>query len=78
MARLSSLEGRKAGIVQGVVRILFRRPLNPIKVYAHAPRALLASFLPNMIFESSGWWAVGRDLVRMVRIRVAARNRCPF
>jgi hypothetical protein len=59
-------------------RLALGRPLNPIKVYAHAPRAMLASFLPNMIFENSGRWAVGGNLVRMVRIRVAARNGCPF
>lgn len=82
MARVRSLEGREAGILAGIVqsvfRVLFGRPLNPIKVYAHAPRAMLATFLPNMILESPGRWAVGRDLLRMVRIRVAARNGCPF
>jgi hypothetical protein len=82
MARIRSLEGRDAGILagifQGISRLIFGRPLNPIKVYAHAPRALLAGFVANMIFESSRRWAVGRDLVRMVRIRVAARNGWPF
>jgi hypothetical protein len=82
MARVRSLEGREAGILAGIIQGVFRlalgRPLNPIKVYAHAPRTMLASFLPNMIFFSSGRWAVGRDLARMVRIRAAARNGCPF
>ncbi len=82
MARVRSLEGREAGIlagmIQGVFRLVLGRPLNPIKVYAHVPRAMIASFLANMVFESSGRWAVGRDLVRMVRIRAAARNGCPF
>ena len=81
MARVRSLEGREAGILTGIMQGVFRlalgRPLNPTKVQAHAPRALLASFLSNMIF-GSGRWAVGRNLVQMVRIRVATRNGCPF
>ncbi len=81
MARVRSLEGREAGIVAGVIQGVFRlflgRSLNPTKIQAHAPRAMLASFLSNMIF-GSGTWAVGRDLIQMVRIRVAARNGCPF
>lgn len=82
MARVRSLEGREAGVLAGIIQGIFRlalgRPLNPIKVYAQVPRAMLASFLPNMIFESTGRWAVGRDLVRLVRLRAAARNGCPF
>ena len=81
MARVRSLEGREAGIlagiIQGVVRLALGRPLNPIKVQAYAPRAVLASFLTNMIL-GSGRWAVGRTLIQLVRIRVAARNGCPF
>jgi hypothetical protein len=81
MARVRSLEGREAGILAGIIQGVFRlalgRPLNPTKVQAHAPRAMLASFLSNLLF-GSGRWAVGRDLVQMVRIRVAARNGCPF
>lgn len=81
MARIQSREGRDAGMLAGIIQSVFRlalgRPLNPIKVYAHAPRAMLASFLTNMIF-GSGRWVVGRNLIQMVRIRVAARNGCPF
>src|SRR5262245_57025757 len=81
MARVRSLEGREggilAGIIQGVFRLALGRPLNPTKVQAHVPRAMLASFLSNMIF-GSGRWAIGRNLVQMVRIRVAARNGCTF
>jgi len=81
MARIQSLEGRDAGMLAGIIQSVFRlalgRPLNPIKVYAHAPRAMLASFLTNMIF-GSGRWVVGRNFIQMVRIRVAARNGCPF
>jgi hypothetical protein len=81
MARVRSLEGREAGILAGTVQQMLRlflgRPLNPIKVYAHSPRAVLASFLPNMIF-GTGRWAIGRDLAQLVRIRTAARNGCPF
>ena len=81
MARIRSLEGREAGIlariIQGVFRLVLGRPLNPIKIYAHSTRAMLASFLTNMIF-GSGRWAVGKNLVQLVRIRVAARNGCPF
>lgn len=81
MARVRSLKGREAGILAGIVqavsRLAFGRSLNPIKVQAHAPRAILASFLSNIIL-GSGRWSVGRDLVQMVRIRVAARNGCPF
>ncbi len=81
MARIRSLEGREAGIlagiVQGVFRLAFGRRLNPIKVHAHAPRVILASFLCNMIF-GTGRWAIDRALIQMVRVRVAARNGCPF
>jgi hypothetical protein len=81
MARVRSLEGCEAGILAGVVQGLFRlilgRSLNPTKVQAHAPRVVGASFLSNMIL-GSGRWVVGRTLVQMVRIRVAARNGCPF
>ncbi len=68
MARVRSLEGREAGILAGILQGVFRlalgRPLNPTKVQAHAPRAMLASFLSNLIF-GSGRWAVGRNLVQM-------------
>jgi len=68
MTRVRSLEGREAGILtgimQGVCRLALGRPLNPTKVQAHAPRAMLASFLSNMLF-GSGQWAVGRNLVQM-------------
>jgi hypothetical protein len=81
MARVRFLEGREAGILAGMIQSVFRlvlgRSLNPTKVQAHSPRAMLASFLSNMIC-GSGRWAVGRDLIQMVRIRVAARNGCPF
>ena len=81
MARVRSLEGREAGILAGLIQGLFRlalgRPLNPIKVQAHASRPLLASFIANMIF-SSGRWTVGRNVIQLVRIRAAARNGCPF
>jgi hypothetical protein len=59
------------------LRLVLGRPLNPIKIQAHAPRPLLASFLANIIL-GSGQWAVGRSLIQLVRIRVAARNGCPF
>ena len=81
MARVSSLEGREAGIlagiIQGVFRLVLGRPLNPPKVQAHVPRALLSSLLSNALF-GSGRWVVGQDLVHLVRIRAAARNGCPF
>jgi alkylhydroperoxidase family enzyme len=81
MARVRSLEGREAGILAGIFQSVFRlalgRPLNPTKVQAHAPRAMLASFLSNLIL-GSGRWAIGRSLVLMIRLRVAARNGCPF
>jgi alkylhydroperoxidase family enzyme len=81
MARIRSLEGREAGIlafiVQGAFRLSLGRALNPTKVQAHAPRAMLASFLSNALL-GSGRWAVGRDLLQMVRIRVASLNGCPF
>lgn len=81
MARVRSLEGREAGmlagILQGVFRLALGRPLNPTKVQAHASRVMLASFLSNLIL-GAGRWAIGRGLVQMVRIRVAARNGCPY
>lgn len=81
MTRIRSLEGRDAGllaaIVEGISRLALGRPLNPTKVQAHAPRVMLAAFLSNVIF-GSGRWTVGRDLIQLVRIRVAALNGCPF
>lgn len=81
MTRIRSLEGREAGILAGIIQAMARlalgRSLNPIKVQAHAPRGMLASFVSNMIL-GSGRWAVGRDLVQLVRIRAAALNGCPF
>ena len=81
MSRIRSLEGREAGIlatiVQGINRLALGRRLNPTKVQAHAPRALLSSFLSNAIL-GSGRWTIGRDLAQLVRIRVAALNGCPF
>jgi hypothetical protein len=57
MARVRSLEGHQAGllagIIQGMSRLALGRRLNPIKVQAHAPRAMLASFLSNMLFGSA-------------------------
>ena len=81
MARVRSLEGSEAGILTGIIQGVFRlalgRPLNLTKVQAHTPRAMLASFLSNMLFGSARW-AVGWNMVQMVRIRVATRNGCPF
>jgi hypothetical protein len=81
MTRVRSLEGREAGIlarmIQGMFRVALGRALNPIKVQAHATRAMLSSALSNAIL-GSGRWAVGRELVQLVRIRAAARNGCPF
>jgi alkylhydroperoxidase family enzyme len=81
MPRIRELEGREAGVLVGVIQGIFRRAmgrhLNPVKVQAHAPRAVLASFFSNAIF-GSGRWAIGRDLAQLVRVRVAALNGCPF
>lgn len=81
MTRIRSLEGREAGVlaclIQAVFRLAFGRALNPIKLQAHATRAMLSSFLSNALL-GSGRWIVGRELIQLVRIRVAARNGCPF
>ena len=81
MPRVRELEGREAGLLARMIQALFRRwfgrPLNPIKVQAHAPRALLAAFVSNTLF-GSGRWRIGRPMVQLVRMRVAARNGCPF
>jgi hypothetical protein len=81
MPRVHALEGREAGIVARVIQGLFRlrlgRALNPTKVQAHSTRAMLASFLSNAILQS-GRWAIGMELAELMRIRVAARNGCPF
>jgi len=51
MARVRSLEGREAGILAGIFQGWFRLsldgPLNGIKVFAHARRAMLASACPT-------------------------------
>jgi len=81
MARIRSLEGREAGIlaalIQGVYRLVLGRAINPVKVQAHAPRVMLASFLSNALLGSARW-KIGKELVSLVRIRAAARNGCPF
>ena len=79
--RIRSFEGREAGIlagiVQGVFRLVLGRALNPTKVQAHAPRAMLAWFVSNALLGSERW-AVDQNLMHMVRLRAAARNGCPF
>jgi len=81
MARVRSLEGHQAGFLSGIIqwmsRLALGRRLNPTKVHAHAPRAMLASSLFNVLL-GSGQWAVGRDLLQLVRMRDAALNGCPF
>lgn len=81
MPRLRPLEGREAGLlavcIQSIYRRVFGAPINPVKVLARVPRALLASFASNA-FLGTARWAIGRDLVSLVRIRAAARNGCPF
>ncbi|MEA2624955.1 MAG: hypothetical protein QOD06_1000 [Candidatus Binatota bacterium] len=81
MARLRFLEGEEAGIagrlIQSIFRAVLGRELNPYKVLAHAPRALLAAFLSNTL-TTRGRWTIGADLQTLVRLRVAARNGCPF
>lgn len=81
MPRVRSLEGREAGVVARIIQALFRRrlgrELNPTKVQAHSTRVMLASFFSNAILQS-GKWAIGMDLAELMRIRVAARNGCPF
>jgi hypothetical protein len=81
MTRVRSLEGREAGVLAWILQRVFRlalgRPLNPVKVQAHVPRAMLSSFFSNALL-GSGRWAVGSELVYLVRVRAAARNGCPF
>lgn len=54
MTRVRSLEGREVGvlarIIQGYFRVAFGRALNAVKVYVHAPRAMLSSVLSNAVF----------------------------
>jgi hypothetical protein len=64
-------------MVQALFRVALGRELNPPKVQAHSTRVMLASFLSNAILQS-GRWAIGMDMAELVRIRVAARNGCPF
>lgn len=81
MARPRYLEGREAGFLARVLQSLYRRQLgrelNPTKVYARVPRALLWSFFSNALM-ATGRWTVGRGLAQLVRVRVAALNGCPF
>ncbi len=81
MTRVRSLEGREAGIlarvIQGMLSVALGRAINPTKVQAHSTRVMLSSFLSNALL-GSGRWAVGKDLVELVRIRAAALNGCPF
>jgi alkylhydroperoxidase family enzyme len=81
MARLRYLEGREAGLLARSLQALYRRALgrelNPTKVFARVPRALLWSFVSNALM-GTGRWTIGRELAQLVRVRVAARNGCPF
>jgi len=81
MPRISELEGARAPFSARILHLVYRRALgrviNPAKVAAHVPRALWASFLSNALL-GSGRPAIGRDLAQLVRVRVAARNGCPF
>jgi len=81
MPRVRELEGRDAGVIPRIIqrlgRLVLGQRLNPTKVQAHAPRAMVASFVSNMIF-ASGKWAIGRHLAHLVRLRVAGLNGCPF
>lgn len=81
MPRIRPLEGREAGIAARIVQFVFRRvlgrELNPYKVEAHAPRTVLSSFFSNTLM-TTGRWALPVDLRQLVRVRVAARNGCPF
>ena len=81
MARLRYLEGREAGFLARALQALYRsqlgRELNPAKVIARVPRALLLSFLSNALM-ATGRWTIGRELAQLIRVRVAARNGCPF
>jgi len=81
MTRVRSLEGREAGTLARIIQFLMRRnvgrDINPIKVQAHAPRAMLASFLANAVM-GTGKTRIGNDMRELVKIRAAARNGCPF
>ena len=81
MPRLSELEGPRAPFSARIAQLIYRsalgRVINPAKILAHAPRALWASFLSNALL-GSGRPGIGRALAQLVRIRVAARNGCPF
>ncbi len=81
MARLRFLEGREAGFLALSLQTLYRRSLgrelNPTKVFARVPRALLWSFLSNALM-ATGRWSIGRELAQLIRVRVAALNGCPF
>ncbi len=81
MPRVRPLEGREAGLLARVVQRIFRavlgRELNPYKVVAHAPRALLSAFLSNSVM-TTGRWSLGKDFRHLIRVRVAALNGCPF
>ena len=81
MTRVRSLEGREAGTLARIIQFLIRKnvgqDINPIKVQAHAPRAMLANFAANAIM-GTGRAKVGNDLRELVKIRAAARNGCPF
>ena len=81
MARLRYLEGSEAGLLARILQALYRsqlgRELNPAKVIARVPRALLWSFLSNALM-ATGRWSIGRELAQLIRVRVAALNGCPF
>ena len=81
MARIEPLQGFKAGffawVVQRMARFAFGTELNPIKAQAHFPRAMKASFLSNAYIQG-GRSAIGKDMVELLRVRVAAAEWLPI
>ena len=81
MPRVRSLEGWRAGILGRIIQRLARFAvgceLNPIKVQAHFSRGMAASFISNALLET-GRSKIGKQMVQLVRVRVASRNGCPF
>ena len=81
MPRVRELEGRDAGFAARMLQAIYRfrvgRELNPTKVMAHSTRAMLSSFFSNALLQT-GKWVVGMELCELMRIRVAAKNGCPF
>jgi len=81
MARLAPLPPRAQSLATQVCRWLMRRVMGrdarPYGIWAHAPRAVPAAVVLNVVFETGGWM-LEPALRKLVHLRVARIIGCVF